>query len=390
MDASYLPYCSERQAEILQAVIEEGSNTRAARKLEIHQRNVEAALQRIRKNAASQGYAPEYGVNTPLPPGQALSGLSQRVRTVAPDGSERLQWVKSQVDKTELTLEAIKDGLAGVKAAKRIKQPKTTSEDWLFELPIGDAHIGLYAHHSDGGGDYDLRIAYDDFVNAAFELIEWSRPAERCLIANVGDYYHADDVRNQTPQNKNPLDVDNRRYKVLTTGLQIMCAMVDEAAKKHKYVHVRNARGNHDPNAHMALTLALKAYYRNNPRITIEDSQQEMWAFQFGKNLIGVTHGDTIKSKDMAKVLAHDYASEWGRSLHRYVHYGHLHSTRVDEDMGCDIERFRILAPNDTYHQQHGYRSKRGMTGIMYHKEHGQADRLFCSLTRIKELGLSA
>ena len=388
MDASYLDYCeTDRQREIYEAKLEHGSNGKAAQALGINTRNVEAALQRIRKNAALQGYAPDENLNTPLPPTQTLTGVSQLVDA---QGNVKQQWIKSQTKKQELTLEAIKDGLAGVKAAKRIKQPKTTSEDWLFELPIGDAHIGLYAHHSDGGGDYDLRIAYDDFVNAAFELIEWSRPAERCLIANVGDYYHADDVRNQTPQNKNPLDVDNRRYKVLTTGLQIMCAMVDEAAKKHKYVHVRNARGNHDPNAHMALTLALKAYYRNNPRITIEDSQQEMWAFQFGKNLIGVTHGDTIKSKDMAKVLAHDYASEWGRSLHRYVHYGHLHSTRVDEDMGCDIERFRILAPNDTYHQQHGYRSKRGMTGIMYHKEHGQADRLFCSLTRIKELGLSA
>jgi len=167
-------------------------------------------------------------------------------------------------------------------------------------------------------------------------------------------------------------------------------AMIDEAARKHKYVHVRNARGNHDPNAHMALTLALKAHYRNNPRITVEDSQQDMWAFKFGQNLIGVTHGDTIKAKDMGKVLAHDYAPQWGSCQHRYVHYGHLHSTRVDEDMGCDIERFRILAPNDTYHQQHGYRSKRGMTGIMYHKEHGQTDRMFCSLTRIKDLGILA
>lgn len=384
---NYLPFCeTARQEEILRCVLKHDSQGKAARELGIDRRNVEQSISRIRKHAAKRGYQPENGFNTVFPDTQ---GVERVTREVDADGNITRQWFKSKAEQTQLDIEAITQGFnENIKPAKRVKKPKTTDEDWLFELPIGDAHIGLYAHHSDGGGDYDLSIAYDDLTNAAYELIEWARPASRCLIVNLGDFYHADDITAQTPKSKNILDVDSRRYKVITTGVQIMCDMIECALEKFGTVHVRNARGNHDINSSMWLTVAMQAYYRNEPRVVVEDSQQDMWAYRFGNNLIGVTHGDTIKPKDMGKVLAHDYAQQWGNSAHRYVHYGHLHSTRVDEDMGCDIERFRILAPNDTYHQQHGYRSKRGMTGIMYHKEYGQSERMFACLQRIRELGL--
>ena len=56
--------------------------------------------------------------------------------------------------------------------------------------------------------------------------------------------------------------------------------------------------------------------------------------FTFGKNLIGVTHGDTAKMPDLGSIMATDRPREWGDSIHRYWLTGHVHHDQVKEYRG--------------------------------------------------------
>ena len=54
------------------------------------------------------------------------------------------------------------------------------------------------------------------------------------------------------------------------------------------------------------LNIALKALYEHEPRVKVLDNEAQFQYFTFGKNLIGVTHGDTAKMPDLGSIMATD------------------------------------------------------------------------------------
>ena len=108
---------------------------------------------------------------------------------------------------------------------------------------------------------------------------------------------------------------------------------------------------------------------------------------RFGSNLIGMTHGGTIKRGGVGldSLMAADRAKDWGETTQRYWYTGHIHTTNKAELTGGVIwESFRNLAPNDAYHQGQGYRSGRNMTAIVLHKEHGEVARATCDISIVR------
>jgi hypothetical protein len=75
--------------------------------------------------------------------------------------------------------------------------------------------------------------------------------------------------------------------------------------------------GNHDPTAVWALAYALHAYFANDPDVEIDLGPSKFWYFEFGKVLIGSTHGDTVKPERLPGIMAADKPVEWGVAKHR-------------------------------------------------------------------------
>ena len=105
---------------------------------------------------------------------------------------------------------------------------------------------------------------------------------------------------------------------------------------------------------------------------------------QFGKNLIGVTHGDQCKPQDLESIMAADMPKEWGGSRHRYWYTGHVHHDQVKEYRGCKFESFRTLAAKDAWHAGAGYRSDRDLKVIILHKDHGEVERYTINITQFQ------
>jgi len=122
-------------------------------------------------------------------------------------------------------------------------------------------------------------------------------------------------------------------------------------------------------------TAFVKAYYRNEPRVVVHDTPNPFMYFQFGKNLIGVTHGHTIKADKLGEVMSVDCEDIWSSTKYRFWYTGHVHHLSTKEYPSCVVETFRTLAGKDAWHSTSGYRSGQDMKAITLHKDFGEISR---------------
>lgn len=318
---------------------------------------------------------PESGT-FPAPDGMFVRSTSTLVD--GQTGATKLQWVKADIIKEQQVnslIAAVKAAFSAEPKVARIKAPKICESDLLTIYPQGDPHIGLYAWAAETGTDFDLDIAERNLVEAMQRLVDASPASEQALIVNVGDFFHGDTSANRTLRSGHALDIDTRWAKVLRIGVRAQKACIDAALEKHKSVRVVNEIGNHDEHTSQMLTLALSMFYENNPRVVFDMSPAKFHYHRFGKNLIGITHGDMTKPDALGGVMATDQPEDWGATKFRYWLTGHVHNRRVFELPGCLVESFRTLAGKDSWTAASGYRAGRDAQSIVLHREFGERER---------------
>lgn len=385
IDTSLLEWASPTERKYVEATNLHGSGTKAAKALGLSKNAVNGAIERLKKRAALAGYAPEHDLIHPVAPGQKLRGASSLYRRG--EAEPLLTWVKSSADDTarEEIMREFALGLAqefkGL--AKIAKPPKEVEDDLMVVIPMGDPHFGMHAWWEDAGEDFDLKIA-ESLTNGAIDrLVSASPPASVALLLNLGDMFHADNQRNVS-QSGHQLDVDGRWAKVQQVGLRSTIHCLRRMLEKYGKVIYRINRGNHDGHSSYALALMISCYFHDEPRIQVDLSPATAWYYQFGKNLIGSTHGDTIKGPNMGAIMAADVPEMWGATKYRTWLVGHIHHQDVKEYPGCVVEYFRTMAARDAWHAGQGYRAGRDMRCIVLHREFGEVERLRCDVAMLK------
>jgi hypothetical protein len=371
---------TERQKEIVQALIETGSRRKAAKKLNCSNGTICKVIERFKALAVKQGYSPEHDMVHVAPFPYIVKGTSTYYND---EGKPIGQWVKTAIDQNRLeelltkSIETLADEIKGL--SPFVQPPSYSNEDLLCVIPIGDPHFGMYAWAQDAGDDFDLDIAEKLTCRAIDRLISSSPPAKTALLLNLGDMFHADNQKNVT-NSGHQLDVDGRWAKVLQVGLRAMIYCLQRLLEKHQEVVFRINKGNHDGHSSYALALMLSCYFHNEPRIKVDLSPSPVWYYKFGKVQIGSTHGDTIKGQNLPGVMAADQPQAWGETKHRVWYVGHVHHSDLKEYPGCIVEYFRTMAARDAWHQGQGYRAGRDMCCIVHHREYGEIERHRCDI----------
>ncbi len=267
-------------------------------------------------------------------------------------------------------------------------EPRPVEENYSDQLmsviPFGDPHFGLYCWAEEVGNDFDLDIAKRDLCGAVAYLVSQSPKSKRCLIANLGDFYHADNLEGRTARSGHVLDMDTRLPKVIRVGVAAMRQSIETALTRHEIVEVVNAIGNHDAVLSMALSVMLANVYENEPRVVIHDAPTRRHYVRHGKTLIGITHGDRTKDSDLPGIMATERSEDWGLTKHRYYYRGHHHHDTKTEYNGCIVEQFRTLAPGDAYAVGGGWLSGRDMKLIVHHTEYGEVARTTCAIDMLR------
>lgn len=318
----------------------------------------------------------EPGEEFAVPDGHIVKGVSALL-----DGDERViqKWVKTKEgERTPEQLAAIVKAMfeGWEPAAPTIPPPDGCLASQLTLFPLPDLHLGLYAWQGDAGGNWDLGKAVDRYTTAMAQVSACSPPSATAVVLGGGDYLHANTNEFRT-QSGNVLDGDGRTDKVIDEAIRLAVFQIDLALRKHETVIVRFLKGNHDEYASIAIVHALAAWYRNEPRVTVDKDPSLFWWYRFGEVLLGASHGHTVKISDMPLIMANRVPKDWGETKHRFVHMFHVHhkTQHIFEGGGVIAESHQSPVVQDSYHHGKGYISGRSMQSVTYHMSRGEIVR---------------
>jgi hypothetical protein len=317
----------------------------------------------------------EPGEEFAVPDGHIVKGVSALLDA---DGRTVQQWVKTREGNAPALSEAIKEALQSYEPAPLISPPVFTNDDLLTVYPIADLHLGMFSWAKETGADYDIKIASGLLKSSMANLVARSANSRQAVVLDLGDYFHADNSRNQTARSGNPLDVDSRYAKVVQMGFELVIQCIELALQKHDFVEYRKLPGNHDDETSLMLAVAVAAHFRANERVTVDTSPSRFYMRRHGSCMIAATHGDMLKMGDMAGFVAANWPEAWGKTKFRYGYTGHIHIEKalaVNTLRGLRAESFNTLAAKDAWHAGEGYQSPRNMVSITLHKDRGEVDR---------------
>lgn len=380
-----LQYCeTERQVEVLKAVIEHGSNTQASFKLGIARQTVDNIVNRVKRIAATKGWSPEHDMTRPVPDAFVVRGVSTYYNK---DGKPSGQWVKSRLDDDKFqellqsAIEGFKDDLPRVSL---INPPPLGNDNLLNCYVITDYHLGMLSWSEETGEDWDIQIAEDLIYKWFAQSIHQSPDANTAIFAQLSDFLHFDGMDAVTPASKHLLDVDTRFAKLVRVAIRIIRQIIDMLLQKHQQVHILMLDANHDPVSQIWLREWLAVTYENEPRITVDTSPNPYNAYEFGDTALFFHHGHKKKITDVSSVFAAQFREMYGRTKYAYAHTGHLHHLDIKENNLMIVEQHRTLAAPDAYSARGGYLSGRDAKVITYHKFFGEVSRLTINSEMLK------
>jgi hypothetical protein len=376
IDPKLFDFATKRQAEILRAVDEHGSQRAAAEALGLAHGTVGDNVVAVKKKAARMGHAPghwEGGVAAGYVTGKVTVAVNAKT------GEVERYWQRQHpdADQAEVMMRAAYEAMA--ESLPRVRPraaPEHGNADLLNCYVITDFHLGMLSHKEETGADWDIKIAENLIIRWFEQAIAQSPDAETAVFAQLSDLLHSDSIEALTPASKHVLDVDTRFHKIVRTAIRILRTVIDMLLAKHKRLHIVMADANHDPVSQIWMREWFSAIYENEPRITVDRSPSPYNAYEFGKVALFFHHGHKRRVTNVSEVFAAQFREMFGRTKYAYAHTGHLHSIDVKENNLMVVEQHRTLAAPDAYAARGGWLSGRDAQVISYHREYGEVSRV--------------
>lgn len=369
-------YCTtERQREILTAYKENDfKNKKTARAMGVDESTTRHTIKQIKARMA-------------LAEGEEVSveAKNYNITNVSTlydsDGNIKSQWVKSNTSK-EAQIDILKSAITEMAEELEGKceptdAPVYDTDDMMTMYISNDIHFGeLMWGEETMDGDWDLKIA-EKTISSSYQYLVNSTPKSRdCVVVDLGDLNTIDDFKNMTPKSGNIISVDGRYPKILKAAYMSIINGITLALQKHERVYFINISGNHDITGGHVVREVVSAWFRNEPRVIINESPSNIKYHAFGKCLFQFAHGDGMKMQAAGECMAVDMKHIFSDTEHRYSHFGHNHKDQVYDGRVTKCESHRNLAYLNDWASHAGYRRGLGtMKAITYHKNHGEIAR---------------
>ncbi len=253
----------------------------------------------------------------------------------------------------------------------------------LLVINPADIHIGKYASHTETGDGYNVEIACNRVLEGLEGLIEKSKgfDVDRVLFCIGNDVLHIDNVYNTTTAGTNQ-DVDGKWWEHFEVALALYVKCV-EILREVAPVDIIHSMSNHDYQSGFHLAHALKSWFRNDREVTFDISVAHRKYYKYGKNLIGLEHGDGAKMDNLPLLMAQEQPKMWSETKYRYWYLHHLHHKvkhkwRDAKDfIGVTVEYMRSPSGTDSWHSRKGFSGvPKAVEGFLHEKVSGQVARL--------------
>lgn len=284
---------------------------------------------------------------------------------------------KNPTSSPEETFQAIIERMKEYSPVYESIKREATDDPHLLVIDPADVHIGKLCKAFESGEEYNSQIAVRRVKEGVLGILNKAKGfnIDRILYIVGNDKLHIDTPKRQTTSGT-PQDTDGMWYDNFLTAYQLDVDIID-MLRLVAPVFVQYDPSNHDYTNGFFLAQALQAWFRNCPDVSFNASIAHRKYFQYGKNLIGTSHGDGAKVQDLPLLMAQEASKEWAESKHRYFYIHHIHH-KMSKDFGsvC-VEALRSPSGTDSWHHRNGYQhSPKAIEGFIHHPEFGQIARL--------------
>lgn len=278
--------------------------------------------------------------------------------------------------------------------------------DHLLVVDPADVHIGKLSRIYETGHDYDMNEAVRRVRVGVSGLLAKAKAfgVSKILFVIGNDILHIDNPK-RTTTGGTPQDTDGQWWQMFLEAKRCYVALVEQLTQVAD-VHVVYCPSNHDYQSGWMLADSLYSWFRNNPNVHFGDEQRSISTahrkyVEFGRNLIGLTHADAAKEKDLPSIMQYDAREAWGRAAFCvwYVHHTHHKQRNVygvdaqkrEKDlMGLTIihagktinpvnnvfvETVRSPSPPDGWHDRHAYLNMQAIEVFLHHPQAGPVAR---------------
>lgn len=243
---------------------------------------------------------------------------------------------------------------------KRLKQT-AKGEKHCYACLFHDLHYGKYGWEGEVGEDTDSGITDRRMADAVAQHFRFARSflVDEIVVPLGQDYFHSDNFKGTTHKGT-PLDVDTRFQKVFEIGARAMIRAINQL-RQIAPVRVLWVPGNHDRQTSWFLIHSLNARFHNDEDVTFDLGATKRKYHHYGCNLMGFTHGDTVKPDRMPGLMAQEMPEAWAQSTCRRWYTGHFHKSKEIRYVGCDthdgvsVVTAPSLSGNDAWHYDMGF-----------------------------------
>lgn len=291
---------------------------------------------------------------------------ARKIKTTATDDRTwyGAEWVREEVteDKLELILDMMQKHIPEYKKFYPIQFP---GENLLVPI-LFDAHIDK---HSLIGGKTYIQVV-DEIIETALGL---NLSIDRVLLVIGNDFGNTDNVQSNTTSG-----TPQHNSVHWARSIDIRCNYAVHAIEKFSSIantDVVMVHGNHDRYSNQWLGKVLEAWFRNNSRVSVDNTADSRKYYLWNKNMFGFVHGNEETDYLLPALMATESPKKWGSSMYREVFTGHFHRKRnayypLDEQHGMTVRWMPALSGLDDWHKLKGFvGNKRAALGIVYNPD---------------------
>jgi len=246
-----------------------------------------------------------------------------------------------------------------------------SDENNLLEISIFDLHIGKLAWKGETGENFDTKIARSRFISAIKTLIERAKGFNynKILFPVGNDFFNSDTIFNTTTQGT-PQDEDLRWQKTFTVGATLLVDAINILKQTGVPIDILVIPGNHDFERSYYMGSYLDAWFHNDSMVNVNNEASPRKYYNFGKVLLGFTHGSEEKESSLPLLMATDIGSKrlWSDTKYHEWHLGHQHRKRninynvidvksqtLTENLGVTIRYLSSLTGTEEWHHKKGF-----------------------------------
>lgn len=290
--------------------------------------------------------------------------------------SKDLSFLGAEEKMNDFAKSILKD-LSELKTLPKTINREPVTDGHLLVVDPADIHIGKLSVSFETGEDYNNQIAVQRVHEGVDGLIQKSRGfnIEKILFVGGNDILHIDTPRKTTTSGTFQ-DCDGAWYSNFLIAKQLYVDIITKLLQVAD-VHFIFNPSNHDWMSGFFLADVIKTYFKDVQNITFDTDMNHRKYFRYGKNLIGTTHGDGAKEKDLGSLMSVEAKQHWSEVDHRYYYTHHTHHKESKDYINVTVETLRSPSSADGWHSRNGYQwAPKAVEGFIHHPQFGQIARL--------------